>query len=126
MEGTSVILEGVESELSQKGLYSTVHGAGRTMSRRKAAGKRKWVKGKKGRRYQKQVSPGVVNFRTVQDRLRTKGIVLRGAAADEAPECYKELDDVLEAQKNTIKVLHRLRPIGVAMAGAETYDPYKD
>ena len=33
MADISVIVEGVDSELSKKGLYSTVHGAGRIMSR---------------------------------------------------------------------------------------------
>jgi len=27
---------------------------------------------------------------------------------------------------DTIKVLHELHPIGVAMAGSDTFDPYKD
>ena len=53
------------------------------------------------------------------------GIELRGAGADEAPQCYKELKDVLMYQGDTIKLVHGLRPIGVAMAGDE-YDPYKD
>jgi tRNA-splicing ligase RtcB len=33
---------------------------------------------------------------------------------------------VLAAHGDTIEVLHRLRPIGVAMAAANTFDPYKD
>lgn len=53
-------------------------------------------------------------------------IVLRGGGADEAPECYKDLKRVLAAHRGTINVLHTLRPIGVAMAGKETFDPYKD
>ena len=51
---------------------------------------------------------------------------LRGGAADEAPSAYKRLDGVLVAHGDTIEVLHRLTPIGVAMAGADTFDPYKD
>lgn len=39
MGDVSVILEGVESDESRAALYSTVHGAGRVMSRTKAAGK---------------------------------------------------------------------------------------
>ena len=35
-------------------------------------------------------------------------------------------DEVLAFQGNTIEVLHRLHPIGVAMAGSDTFDPYKD
>ena len=38
----------------------------------------------------------------------------------------KKLDQVLKYQGGTIKVLHRLRPLGVAMAGIDEYDPYKD
>lgn len=41
MLDNSVIVEGVESKESKLGLYSTVHGAGRVMGRREAAGSRK-------------------------------------------------------------------------------------
>jgi hypothetical protein len=58
--------------------------------------------------------------------LDTKGIELRGADADEAPPAYKRLDAVLAAQGDTIRILHRLQPIGVAMAGPDIYDPFKD
>ena len=53
-------------------------------------------------------------------------IELRGSGADEAPEVYKKLDEVIACQGETIEVLYRLTPIGVAMAGEKTYDPYKD
>jgi tRNA-splicing ligase RtcB len=33
---------------------------------------------------------------------------------------------VLKLHSKTIKVLHTLKPVGVAMAGANEYDPYKD
>jgi tRNA-splicing ligase RtcB len=48
MGDTSVILRGVESDASREMLYSTVHGAGRVMSRTQAAGKQKWTKAKWG------------------------------------------------------------------------------
>ncbi|MCB0661221.1 MAG: RtcB family protein [Saprospiraceae bacterium] len=124
MEDTSVIIKGKDSDLSKKGLYSTVHGAGRTMSRTKAAGKKKWVK-KKGRKVPTFVSKGLVDFDAVKERLNNK-VSLRGSGPDEAPECYKNLDKVLERQGETIEVLHRLKPIGVAMAGSDVFDPYKD
>lgn len=38
----------------------------------------------------------------------------------------KKLEEVLNYHKNSIEVLHRLKPIGVAMAGEDVYDPYKD
>jgi tRNA-splicing ligase RtcB len=73
-----------------------------------------------------QVKPGLVDWPAVQARLREQGIVLVGGGADEAPEVYKRLPEVLEAHAGTIRVKHRLRPLGVAMAGRDVYDPYKD
>lgn len=125
MEDTSVIVRGKDSDLSRSGLYSTVHGAGRVMSRRKAAGKTKWLRGKDGKKRPTIVSKGAVDFDAVKARLKNK-VELRGAGADEAPEAYKNLEEVLTHQGETIEVLHRLHPIGVAMAGSEIYDPYKD
>jgi len=121
MGDTSVILEGVESPDSKQGLYSTVHGAGRVMSRTQAAGKVKWVKGKPQR-----IKGGLVDWDAVRARIMSQGIELRGGGADEAPEVYKRLDEVLQHHSGTINVLHRLRPVGVAMAGVDEYDPYKD
>lgn len=125
MEDTSVIIKGKDSNLSRDGLYSTVHGAGRVMSRRQAAGKTKWLRGKDGRKRPTVVSKGAVDFEAVKARLKKK-VELRGAGADEAPEAYKNLDEVLAYQGETIEILHRLRPIGVAMAGEDIVDPYKD
>ena len=73
-----------------------------------------------------RIRPGAIDFATVQAELRAKGIELRGGAADEAPDAYKRLDEVLAHHAGTVRVLHRLFPIGVAMASAETFDPYKD
>jgi len=75
---------------------------------------------------EEQIKPGVVDWRAVQDRLLEQGIVLVGGGADEAPEVYKHLPDVLAAHAGSIRVKHRLRPLGVAMAGRDVYDPYKD
>ncbi len=121
MGDVSVILEGVESELSAASLYSTVHGAGRVMSRRAAAGKSVFIKGRKVSK-----GGGLVDWATVRKSLWESGIVVKGGGADEAPECYKRLPDVLAAHAGTIRILHTLRPLGVAMANADEYDPYKD
>ncbi|MFA5087670.1 MAG: RtcB family protein, partial [Candidatus Omnitrophota bacterium] len=51
---------------------------------------------------------------------------LKGAGTDESPHCYKRLPDVLDHHKETIRILHTLSPIGVAMAGEGEFDPYKD
>ena len=113
----AVSVEGVEHPDAAAAFYSTVHGAGRVMSRIEAAGK--WKRGE-------LVRPGKVDWRAAQDGLRRQGIELRGGGADEAPACYKRLPDVLRWHGETIRVLHTLQPIGVAMAGRETFDPYKD
>jgi tRNA-splicing ligase RtcB len=73
-----------------------------------------------------QVKPGLVDWPAVQRRLAEEGIVLVGGGADEAPEVYKRLPDVLAAHGSTIRVTHRLRPLGVAMADRDVVDPYKD
>ncbi len=121
----AVIVTGMDSEWSREALYSTVHGAGRVMSRTEAAGKVKWRRGPDGRKRPERVRSGRVDWPSVQERVKSQGIELRGGGADEAPEVYKRLSDVLAYHEGTIRIDHRLTPIGVAMAGAE-YDPYKD
>lgn len=121
MGENSVILEGVESAESAASLCSTVHGAGRVMSRTEAAGKSKWIHGVKTRVSDGKVSPAMMR-EWVHDRAHVE---LRGAGVDESPHCYKRLTDVLAAHSESVQVLHTLTPIGVAMAGDE-FDPYKD
>lgn len=126
MADDSVIIEGVDTEESRKALYTTVHGAGRVMSRTKSAGRKKWVKGKGGQKYLKTISRGIIDYNDVRKEMKKHRIELRGGDADEAPECYKRLNEVLKYQGDTIKILFRLHPIGVAMAGPDVYDPYWD
>ena len=124
MGDDAVIVEGARDgnvELQQKSLFSTVHGAGRVMSRTEARGKVKgW--GAKAR----IVAPGKVNWEMVKEWLGPKGVILRGGGLDEAPQAYRRLPEVLTAQGDTIRVLHTLRPIIVVMAGENEFDPYKD
>ncbi len=122
----SYVVAGRDCAQSRAGLRSTVHGAGRVMSRRKALGKTKWSRDAGGRRTRKVVRRGLVNFAETQRKATAKGIVLRGGGADESPECYKRLEDVLMFQGDTIDILHGLTPIGVAMAGEDVVDPYRD
>ena len=152
MGDESVILEGVASDEATDALFSTVHGAGRVMSRTQAAGRvrrrKRWACSNRdchrlfesadarcpdhpGSRMmktwvQEQLKPGLVDWPAVQARLRGQGIVLVGGGADEAPEVYKRLPEVLAAHAGSIRVTHRLRPLGVAMAGRDVHDPYKD
>jgi tRNA-splicing ligase RtcB len=158
MAEDSVILEGIPNDAPGL-LASTVHGAGRVMSRTQAAGKvrrrKRWGCPQRDCTYVSDVAPGKTNrggptncpihglpvkkfwiterktegridWQATLDDLKLKGIELRGAAADEAPGAYKRLSEVLGYHDDTIRVLETLRPIGVAMAGSDTYDPYKD
>jgi tRNA-splicing ligase RtcB len=126
MGDTSVILRGVDGDGSQAAIYSTVHGAGRVMSRTQAKGKTKRLRNQDGSFSHTVVKPGLVDWEAVKREMHFRGIELRGAGADEAPQAYKRLDEVLSHHANTIEVLHRLQPIGVAMAGNDTVDLYKD
>ena len=121
MGDDAVILQGateVKPEAFQA-MFSTVHGAGRVMSRTEAAGK--WDYKKKVRKTAGKVSPEMMN-----EWLGRKGVILRGGGLDEAPQAYRRLPDVLETQGNTIEVLHKLTPLVVVMAANDEFDPYKD
>src|SRR5882672_9795894 len=124
MGDNAVILQGATPadpatrELQARALYSTVHGAGRVMSRTAAAGKRT----RKG----KVLKPGAISREMMHEWVQKKGVLLRGGGTDESPHVYRRLPDVLEAQGATVEVLHTLRPLIVVMAGADEFDPYKD
>ena len=121
MGDNAVIIEGVESELSKESLYSTVHGAGRVMSRTAARGR--FIRDENGK---KQRQAGLVRHDEMMKWIHDKGVCLRGADLDEAPQAYRRLPEVLKEHEGTIRILHTLRPIGVAMAGKDIVDPYKD
>ena len=106
MGDTSVIIEGLDSNESTKAMYSTVHGAGRIMSRTEAAGK--YRNGKR--------SGGKISRQMMLDWIERENVELRGANTDESPHCYRRLTQVLKHHAPTIRVLHKLQPIGVAMA----------
>ena len=106
------------AEAQRAALFSTVHGAGRVMSRTEAAGKRT--------RRGMVKSHGKIQPKRVEEWLGKKGVVLRGGGLDEAPQVYRRLDRVLAAQGATIDIVHVLRPLIVIMAGAGEIDPYKD
>lgn len=118
MGDISVIVKGKDSQENKEAFYSTVHGAGRTMSRTEAAGKLNWKT--------RTRSGGKITPKMMYQAIKEFGVELRGAGTDESPFVYKKLADVLEAHKETLDVMHVLKPIGVCMAGADEFDPYKD
>jgi tRNA-splicing ligase RtcB len=128
MGDDAVVIEGAaidgdsnpELNALQRGaLFSTVHGAGRVMSRTQAAGKRR-------RRSGRVLSPGRISPEMMREWVDRKGVILRGGGLDESPHVYRRLPVVLAAQGGTINVLHTLRPLIVVMAAANEFDPYKD
>jgi len=113
MGDISVILEGKDSEQSKKALYSTVHGAGRLMSRTQA----------KGDYRGRNLSKSAIKPNMIYDRLQKQGVELRGGGLDEAPQAYRQLKDVLHYHQDTINIQHYLNPIGVVMDGPEQFTP---
>lgn len=125
MAEEAVIIRGKEAveadaaEQQQRALYSTVHGAGRVMSRSAA-------RGKVNRRTGEVTRAPLVTAEMMDGTVKRAKVELRGAGVDESPHCYKRLPEVLEHHSATIDIVHRLKPIGVAMAGVDIFDPYKD
>jgi tRNA-splicing ligase RtcB len=115
----SFILEGVDSQESKTSLYSTIHGAGRILGRSQA-------KGKIHRKTGEVIRKPLVLQGDMDAWVKKFDVELRGAGVDESPHCYKRIEEVLHAHRNTIKVIHRLKPIGVCMADECDHDPYKD
>lgn len=82
---------------NQESLNSASHGAGRTLSRSQA---KQTITKSQQRIY-----------------LKERGIHLIGGGLDESPQAYKNIDDVIEAQKDLIKVVGKLVPRIVRMDG---------
>ena len=98
MGTASWVLVGTESSM-QRSFGSTCHGAGRVMSRRKA---KKQVRGEK-----------------LRQQLESQGIRIRAGSmaglAEEAPQAYKDVDEVVETVVGAgiASKVARLRPVAV-------------
>ena len=106
MGDISVIVKGLDSLESKKALHSTIHGAGRVISRTKAAGKYR-----SGKRI-----GGTISYNMMHKWMKDKNIHLEGGSPDESPHCYRRLEDVLEYHNSTIQVTDTLYPVGVVMS----------
>ncbi len=88
-----------------KGMASSInsasHGAGRTMSRTKA---------------KETIAPSTVN-----QFLKEAGVELIGSGLDEAPMAYKDIHQVMDAQKELVQVLGSFVPKIVRMCGDERF-----
>lgn len=114
----AAIVEGIDTEEARQAFRSTMHGAGRIMSRSQARGKR-------GRQGQEKRA-GLVTRQMMSAATKDFGVVVRGGDVDESPHVYRPLRDVVAAHAGSVVVREWLRPIGVVMAGADVVDPFKD
>ncbi len=134
MGDDAVIITGIKNStpeiarLQRQALYSTVHGAGRVMSRTEAAGKRDFKTGQllKDKKTGEIINSGKVTSTMMSAWMKNFGTILRGGGLDESPHVYRRLSEVLSAQKETIEIKNILKPVIVVMAGGDEYDPYKD
>lgn len=90
-QGTaSYIVEGLGSEWS---FHSCSHGAGRLMSRKRAK-----------EELNLEMQQLIMDDQNILHGMKTV------ASLDEAPEAYKDIDVVMENQKDLVKIVHKLEP----------------
>src|SRR5258706_319909 len=77
-------------------LNSAAHGAGRRMSRTKAK--------------------ATITWDDARRLLRERGVTLLSAGLDEVPMAYKDIDEVMSAQRDLVEPLARFDPRLVKMA----------
>jgi tRNA-splicing ligase RtcB len=98
MGTSSYVMKGTDKSLEES-FGSTCHGAGRVMSRRKAKGS--------------------VNGGELLERLDSRGIILKArslkTAAEEAPEAYKDVYNVVEVchRAGLSEKVAKVEPLGV-------------
>ena len=80
-------------------LFSAAHGAGRKMSRTNA------VKS--------------ITHRLLRETLEKHGVKLMGGGLDEAPQAYKDIEEVMKSQKQLIEIVGKFIPKIVRMDGAQ-------
>ncbi|MCA8996421.1 MAG: RtcB family protein, partial [Planctomycetaceae bacterium] len=94
MASPAYIVRGLGNEES---LHSASHGAGRIMSRKQAR--------------------STYRFSAVRKDLLKKGIRVLSAGSDEVPDVYKNIDDVMSAQRDLVETVARFDPKIVKMCG---------
>ena len=87
----------VRGKGSTESLSSAAHGAGRRMSRRQAR--------------------AIYNFKVVKNDLEKKGVRILSAGADEVPDVYKDIREVMRQQSDLVDIVARFDPRIVKMCG---------
>ena len=96
----------VEGKGCEDSLCSSSHGAGRLMSRKKAK--------------------ETLTMSNMKKDLESKGIELIGGSLDECKDCYKDINSVMEQQKDLVTIKGSFMPWMVRMAGEEVKSWEKD
>ena len=126
-EPSYIVQHNPDSKNNVLTMFSTVHGAGRAMSRGQAKGKRDFKTGAIALNKDGTVKrPGLISDAMMQEWVSKAGVELRGGDVDEAPHAYKRLPEVLKEMGDTVKIVETLIPLGVSMAPRNIVDPYKD
>jgi tRNA-splicing ligase RtcB len=101
MGTSSYLVRGLGNEES---LHSASHGAGRVGSRAKAK--------------------ATIDPEAVKRLLAEKDVLVRGLSLDEAPQAYKDIEQVIQYQLDAglIETTARMRPIAVIMSGSKGED----
>lgn len=99
MGTASYIVEGLGNKLS---MDSASHGAGRTMGR--GAATRNLDRKEQERKMQGILYPGFVKSKN-KDKVKYD--------LGEAPDSYKDIEEVMDNQTDLVKIVHRLEPIAV-------------
>jgi len=86
----------VKGKGNQASLLSASHGAGRRMSRTKARDQ--------------------YRFRPIQKELQGRGVHILSAGADEVPFAYKDIHEVMLAQRELVETIARFDPRIVKMS----------
>lgn len=94
----------VKGKGNQPAINSASHGAGRTMSRRAA---------------KDAITPHLM-----KKKLEAHGVHLLGGDVDEAPMAYKNIEHVMDAQKNLVEIIAKFFPKIVKMADGK--EPSED
>jgi tRNA-splicing ligase RtcB len=84
------------------------------------------AKGKYNRKTGEVIRPGLVSQSDMDAWVTKFDVELRGGGVDESPHVYRRIEQVLHAHRDTVKIVQKLKPIGVCMADERNFDPYKD
>ena len=90
------------------------------MSRTAARGRRVKVQ---GRWVADPKHPGAVSRQDMERWIGKRGVVLRGADTDEAPQAYKRLPAGLSDPARTVRILTTLSPTRLALEGGGGAEP---